>query len=761
MRRIDDDSDNTSSDSAYSGPYDSSAFDNSKNGGTYIDPNDTASNPKAVYNMLIDLGVGPQSAAGAVGGLMGESGSTLRTNAKNAGDGSDGSDSVGWAQWNGSRAKALYSTAQSMGVSPSDPNAQLAHLRNELTGPYSHVLAALKSNDSISNGVNTWVNKYEIPADKAGAIAQRTPLAQKFAGTMAGVAPNSGTAVYGLDPNDDGGYAPSSIQEALNQTKALPYAPPTAAGDPIMAAMNTPPDAQSAISSATGSDPTSQTLPPGAVRFVQAPGGIQVPVDANGNVVQPTTPAQTPAATPDNSPVSQNGDAEDDGGYAPYGVPTPKPVHVARAGASDTDTAGANTPAPRTASDLWTAFGQNGLSGLFGMNNSKSNTTVGDRLTRLGAALMAAGGNSAGASALLNGIPKRTDTSDDDGWKTRSIDMKRGLGIQTNKNGDMRTVQIPGIKPEAEKPQVDQIVQTNKDGSAIWQRPDGTQYQGPVPNKDGSIPAPPEKVDASDFAEQSPSVQRAYMNDAKTEPRVYSLGKIGSELQQYLLDHPEMDVSAVKQAIGKGQNIFNAGTPESNFFKKYENFKHTVADSLAQTMKGSMSNMRMQNVLDEIDPLGAKFSQNTLASAISRASQIAADTHSGLMNSSLGQIHNKEDATRAAQRDGYIKGDAKATRGQYYQMRADNILDMNDKVQKQAEEIAQRQYNKGNATQPAASPRNSREGLSILYGNKPEQTPTPAPTQSGPVKVTSPEDVAKLPSGTIFVAPDGIPRTKK
>jgi hypothetical protein len=112
---------------------------------------------------LQGLGVPLQTAIGAMGSLGWESGVHLDNKARNAGDGADGSDSIGWGQWNGPRARNLMATGQQMGLDWHDPRAQAAHIRNELTGPYSHVLDALKRANSVGAGADIWTRSYEVP----------------------------------------------------------------------------------------------------------------------------------------------------------------------------------------------------------------------------------------------------------------------------------------------------------------------------------------------------------------------------------------------------------------------------------------------------------------------------------------------------------------------------------------------------------------------------------------------------------------------
>ena len=133
------------------------------------------------------LGVGHQSALGALGSLAWESGKDLNPNSRNVGDGADGSDSIGWAQWNGSRAAALKATAAAMGLPWNDARVQWEHTKNELIGSHKGVLDALRSKDDIHHGADVWTRQYEVPAIKN--VDQRYARAVELA-NLDGVLPS-------------------------------------------------------------------------------------------------------------------------------------------------------------------------------------------------------------------------------------------------------------------------------------------------------------------------------------------------------------------------------------------------------------------------------------------------------------------------------------------------------------------------------------------------------------------------------------------
>lgn len=98
---------------------------------------ETSDRERQAMQFYISKGYSPHQAAGIVGNLIQES--NLNTGAINPGDGADGSHSVGVAQWNGDRAKALQAFAAQNGGDPNDFNTQLAFVEHELNGSESGV----------------------------------------------------------------------------------------------------------------------------------------------------------------------------------------------------------------------------------------------------------------------------------------------------------------------------------------------------------------------------------------------------------------------------------------------------------------------------------------------------------------------------------------------------------------------------------------------------------------------------------------------
>jgi len=102
----------------------------------------TSSNEATILAFLEDqLGVTPAAAAGVLGNFQVESG--FDPTQPNPGEGA-----IGIAQWEGGRRTQLQAYAAAHGGSETDLTMQLGYLAQELTGPYSKVLAFLrKTND--------------------------------------------------------------------------------------------------------------------------------------------------------------------------------------------------------------------------------------------------------------------------------------------------------------------------------------------------------------------------------------------------------------------------------------------------------------------------------------------------------------------------------------------------------------------------------------------------------------------------------------
>lgn len=111
---------------------------------------------------LQSRGWSKEQAAGIVGNLLGES--SLNANAVNPGDGADGSDSIGLAQWNGPRARALKQFAADQGKDWRDLELQLDFIDHEIrTSPSERkAFEALMNAKDVQSAAEAFI-MYERP----------------------------------------------------------------------------------------------------------------------------------------------------------------------------------------------------------------------------------------------------------------------------------------------------------------------------------------------------------------------------------------------------------------------------------------------------------------------------------------------------------------------------------------------------------------------------------------------------------------------
>lgn len=166
-----------------------------------------------------------EQAAGIVGNLIHESGG-LNTKARNPGDGRDGSDSIGVAQWNGSRAKALKDFAAAQGKDWHDYDVQLQFVLHELNGSESAAGRALRNAKTADDAAGVIVTMYERPAgSQSGAAAShgwsnRRDQARRLAGASVGRTVTDGqTGVPQLDaiPQDKRNALLNRAEGQINQ----------------------------------------------------------------------------------------------------------------------------------------------------------------------------------------------------------------------------------------------------------------------------------------------------------------------------------------------------------------------------------------------------------------------------------------------------------------------------------------------------------------------------------------------------------------
>jgi tail lysozyme len=191
---------------------------------------------------LAKRGVSPAATTGAIAGIMGEAGPTINPLSFNSKDPGGGSGGIG--QWNRGRLvgpNGLLAFAQNAGVPGIDVNTptdskkvplpvQAQYLGHELDTTYSGVLGQLKAAKSPQDALGVWVNSYENPADKAGAIAQRSQYLAPVAATLANGAPApatpgttlsslpaAGAGAGGALPGFGTAQASNSFLQGLNQ----------------------------------------------------------------------------------------------------------------------------------------------------------------------------------------------------------------------------------------------------------------------------------------------------------------------------------------------------------------------------------------------------------------------------------------------------------------------------------------------------------------------------------------------------------------
>ncbi len=130
---------------------------------------------------------GKNGAAGIVGNGLWESGGKLDPTAIDKGDGADGSDSIGWAQWNSTRAANLKKFAASRGESPFDFKTQTEFADTEIQ-KIPGLAAALQKAKTPQEAAQIFAMSFERPkgsetgnfANVSGAT-ERVANAEKLA----------------------------------------------------------------------------------------------------------------------------------------------------------------------------------------------------------------------------------------------------------------------------------------------------------------------------------------------------------------------------------------------------------------------------------------------------------------------------------------------------------------------------------------------------------------------------------------------------
>jgi hypothetical protein len=178
---------------------------------------------------LAKRGISSAAASGAIAGIMGESGASLDPASFNSKDPGGGSGGIG--QWNrgrliGPNGMLAFAKHAGIDVDPSNPldakkvplATQVQYLGHELDTTYAGVRSQLQAAKSPQDALNVWVNSYENPADKRGAIAQRSQYLAPVGQTLNSLPASSGSP----PPPTTAAGAPNSVAGAPAAPAATP-----------------------------------------------------------------------------------------------------------------------------------------------------------------------------------------------------------------------------------------------------------------------------------------------------------------------------------------------------------------------------------------------------------------------------------------------------------------------------------------------------------------------------------------------------------
>jgi hypothetical protein len=129
-------------------------------------PAKVADRSSAAIRYFQSRGWSKEQAAGIVGNLLAES--KLNTGARNPGDGRDGTDSIGIAQWNSGRARALKKFAADNKADWQDYGVQLAFVDHELRTSEKAAGDALRKARNLDEATAAFIG-YERPAGWSAA----------------------------------------------------------------------------------------------------------------------------------------------------------------------------------------------------------------------------------------------------------------------------------------------------------------------------------------------------------------------------------------------------------------------------------------------------------------------------------------------------------------------------------------------------------------------------------------------------------------
>jgi hypothetical protein len=179
------------------------------------------SNVAFVLSRLMEAGYTPAQAQGLVGNLMAESGRGLNTGARNPGDGRDGSDSIGIAQWNSARARALQQFAAQTGRQWTDIGAQADFLIRELGGAERGADSRLRAARTVDEAARAAVSFFRPAGYRPGNPTDAHNLWGRtdFARRLAGMDPS---AMPAAPIPSGGGAAPARVAQPMAPAQGAP-----------------------------------------------------------------------------------------------------------------------------------------------------------------------------------------------------------------------------------------------------------------------------------------------------------------------------------------------------------------------------------------------------------------------------------------------------------------------------------------------------------------------------------------------------------
>ncbi|WLR91004.1 phage tail tip lysozyme [Shinella zoogloeoides] len=189
-------------------------------------PKDMSDRMAQAMQILMEKGWSQIAASGIVGNLAGES--SLNPNARNKGDGSDGSDSIGVAQWNSNRARALQQFAAMRGSNWNDFRTQIEFVDWELRNTEASAGSAIGLARSPEAASEMFMRKYERPAE--WAIRESGPKRAGYAKTAYGLGGGGASSQPAAETTPIVNYNPeleAQIQERVRVTEKLTTAAQT------------------------------------------------------------------------------------------------------------------------------------------------------------------------------------------------------------------------------------------------------------------------------------------------------------------------------------------------------------------------------------------------------------------------------------------------------------------------------------------------------------------------------------------------------